>query len=134
MRALCRALPAEEIVYLGDTARVPYGTKSAATVIRYSLQTARFLLDRDVKYIVVACNTASAQAMEALQREVPVPVMGVVKPGARAAAAATRCGKVGVIGTLGTVESGAYHRAIHAIEPSLAVFGQIGRASCRERV
>ena len=124
MRALCRALPAEEIIYLGDTARVPYGTKSANTVIRYSLQTSQFLLDRGVKYLVVACNTASAQAMEALQREVPVPVMGVVKPGARAAAAATRCGKVGVIGTLGTVESGAYHRAIHAIEPSLAVFGQ----------
>jgi len=121
---MCQALPAEDIVYLGDTARVPYGTKSASTVIRYSLQTSRFLLDRDVKYLVVACNTASAQAMDALQREVPVPVMGVVKPGARAAAESTRCGKVGVIGTLGTVESGAYHRAIHAINPTLAVFGE----------
>ena len=121
---MCQAMPGEDILYLGDTARVPYGTKSANTVIRYSLQTSQFLLDRGVKYLVVACNTASAQAMEALQREIPVPVMGVVKPGARAAAASTQCGKVGVIGTLGTVESGAYHRAIHEINPSLTVFGE----------
>ena len=124
VRALCEALPGEQIIYLGDTARVPYGTKSANTVIRYSLQTAGFLLKRGVKYVVVACNTASAQAMEALKEQIPVPVMGVVRPGAREAAKATHSGKVGVIGTLGTVESGAYHRAIHEIDPSLTVFGQ----------
>ncbi len=124
VRALRAALPAEDLVYLGDTARVPYGTKSAGTVIRYSLQTAGFLLAKGVKYLVVACNTASAHALEALRREVAVPVMGVVVPGARVAAAASRSGKVGVIGTLGTIESSAYHRALHAIDPALTVFGQ----------
>ena len=123
-RSLCRALPQEHIIYLGDTARVPYGTKSASTVIRYSLQISRFLLDRGVKYLVVACNTASAHALDALKREAQVPVMGVVEPGARAAVAATRSGQVGVIGTMGTVESGAYHRALHQLSPELAVFGQ----------
>jgi glutamate racemase len=124
VQALRRALPLEDIVYLGDTARVPYGTKSAATVIRYSVQTANFLLGKGIKYLVVACNTASAHAIDVLRREMPVPVMGVVEPGAGAAAAASKAGKVGVLGTLGTVESGAYHRALHALDSSLAVFGQ----------
>lgn len=123
-RALREALPHEDIIYLGDTARVPYGTKSENTVVRYSLQIANFLLAKDIKYMVVACNTASAYAIEALRQEVPVPLMGVVEPGARMAAKSTTSGKIGIIGTLGTVTSGAYHRALHAIDSTLAVFGQ----------
>lgn len=124
VRALRQALPQEPIVYLGDTARVPYGTKSAATVIRYSLQIMDFLLKRRIKYLLIACNTATAYAIEALRAEAPVPVMGVVDPGARVAAAATTSGAIGVIGTLGTISSGAYHRALHASNPALSVFGQ----------
>ncbi len=122
--ALRAALPHEHIVYLGDTARVPYGTKSAATVIRYSIQIADFLLDKGIKYLLVACNTASAHAIAELRAHANVPVMGVVEPGARRAAQTTRLGHVGVIGTLGTVESGAYQRALHALDPALAVSGQ----------
>jgi glutamate racemase len=124
VRALRRALPHESIVYLGDTARVPYGMKSADTVIRYSLQIVSFLLRREIKYLVVACNTATAYALDALQAEAPVPVMGVVEPGARVAAASTTAGAIGVIGTLGTISSGAYHRALQAENSALSVFGQ----------
>ncbi len=124
LRAMRQALPGEDLVYLGDTARVPYGTKSAATVVRYSLQIAKFMLARDVKYLVVACNTASAHALDALRQEIPVPALGVVEPGAGVAAGLTDMGKVGVIGTQGTVESGAYHQALHREDPALAVFGQ----------
>jgi glutamate racemase len=112
VEALSRTLPAERLVYLGDTARVPYGSKSAETVVRYSRNAARFLLGHDVKMIVVACNTASAFALDALRAELPVPVLGVVEPGAREAVRATRVRSIGVIGTLGTVRSGAYDRAI----------------------
>jgi len=124
VRAIRKTLPSEDIIYLGDTARVPYGTKSASTVVKYSLQIASFLLEKGIKYLVVACNTASAHAIEELRQQVPVPVMGVVEPGAKGAAAVTRQGHVGVIGTLGTMASGAYHNALHAINPSLAVSGQ----------
>ncbi len=124
VKALRRVLPDENIIYLGDTARVPYGSKSAATVIRYAQQTSDFLLRKGIKYLVVACNTASAHAIEVLREEVPVPVMGVIAPGAQVAVQRTREGRVGVIGTLGTVESGAYHQAIHALNPALSVFGQ----------
>jgi glutamate racemase len=112
VRAVRHALPREELVYLGDTARVPYGSKSAETVLRYSRNATRFLLDAGVKLILVACNTASAYALEALEDELQVPVLGAVEPGARTAVAATRSGRIGVIGTLGTVRSGAYPRAI----------------------
>jgi glutamate racemase len=124
VKALHRALPGEAILYLGDTARLPYGTKSAGTVTRYSRQTAEFLVKKGVKYLVVACNTASAHAVEILRSELPIPVMGVVEPGARAAASRSTGGRVGVIGTLSTVESGAYHSALHAVDPSLAIYGQ----------
>jgi glutamate racemase len=124
VRALRESLPREEILYLGDTARVPYGTKSAATVIRYSRQTANFLLSKGIKYLVVACNTASAHAVEVLRREMPIPVMGVVEPGAQVAVSNNHDGKIGIIGTLGMVESGAYHQAIHQVNPALVVFGQ----------
>ncbi len=114
VRAVRERLPNESILYLGDTARVPYGNKSAATVRRYAENAARFLLDRQVKLLLVACNTASAYAIDTLTETMPVPVLGAVEPGARAAVAATRSGSVGVIGTLGTVRSGAYTRAIDA--------------------
>jgi glutamate racemase len=120
MREIARAVPHESLIYLGDSARVPYGTKSQATVIRYSREATQHLLDRDIKMLVVACNTATAAALPTLEEELPVPVIGVVQPGARAAALKTR-GKVGVIATEGTVRSGAYRRAIHALRPDVEV-------------
>lgn len=117
VRALRQVLPGEDIVYLGDTARVPYGNKSPRTVERYSLACQQFLLDRGVKLVLVACNTASANALPALAEASPVPVIGAVEPGASSALAATRNGRIGVIGTLGTVRSGAYLRAITARRP-----------------
>ena len=121
---LSRALPDEQIYYLGDTARVPYGTKSAATVIRYSIQIADFLTVHSIKYLVVACNTASAHALGALQQHVTIPVMGVVEPGAALAASRTKAGEIGVIGTLGTIGSGAYRAALQRHRPDLIVFSQ----------
>lgn len=117
VRALRRALPGEDIVYLGDTARVPYGSKSPRTVEKYSLGCQRFLLDRGVKLVLVACNTASANALPALAAASPVPVIGAVEPGAKSALAATQSGHIGVIGTLATVRSSAYAKAIHARDP-----------------
>ena len=111
-RALLEAVPAASTVYLGDTARVPYGTKSADTVTQYSLRNARVLARHGIDLLVVACNTASAVALPALRAELSVPVIGVVEPGARAAARASRTGRIGVIGTQGTVASGAYQAAI----------------------
>jgi glutamate racemase len=119
--AIMRQLPAESILYFGDTARVPYGPKSPDTVRRYSREIAAFLLDQGVKAIVVACNTATAHALPALEQELDVPVIGVVGPGARAAVRATRSGHIGVIGTAGTIRSGAYVRAIHATNPGATV-------------
>ena len=123
VRSLTERLPKEEIVYLGDSARVPYGSKSAETVVRYSRNAARFLVGEGVKMIVVACNTASAFALDALRAELPLPVLGAVEPGARAAVAATRTGRVGVIGTLGTVRSGSYVRAIAAVDAHVSRHG-----------
>ncbi|MBU5612115.1 glutamate racemase [Geomonas azotofigens] len=121
LKEVVRTLPQEDTIYLGDTARVPYGTKSPETVIRYSRQIARYLLNRDIKLLVVACNTASAVALSALQQEFEIPIVGVIEPGARAAAAATRSGKVGVIGTAATVASSAYTKAIKRINPDIEV-------------
>src|SRR5689334_15684642 len=112
VRAIRRTLPGEDIVYLGDTARVPYGNKSPRTVEKYSLGCQKFLLDRGVKLVLIACNTASATALHALREASPVPVIGAVEPGAASALAATKTGHIGVIGTLGTIRSGAYARAI----------------------
>jgi glutamate racemase len=117
VRALRRALPGEDIIYLGDTARVPYGSKSPRTVEKYSLACQRFLLDRDVKLVLIACNTASANALPALREASPVPVIGAVEPGAEAALAASRDRHIGVIGTLATVRSGAYAKTIAARDP-----------------
>lgn len=112
VRALRAALPSESIVYLGDTARVPYGTRSAETVVRYALGCARVLTARKVKAIVVACGTVSSVALEALRVELDLPVLGVIEPSADAAVAAAHGRKIGVLGTPGTIASGAYPRAI----------------------
>jgi glutamate racemase len=125
LRALCDELPHEQFVYLGDTARLPYGTKSAESVVRYALQAAAALIERRVKALIVACNTASAAALPALrQRHADLPVLGVVEPGADAAVAATRNGCIAVIGTEATVRGGAYQRAIAARRPDASVRAQ----------
>lgn len=122
LKEIMRLMPAEELIYLGDTARVPYGTKSPRTVMRYALEAAAFLARQRVKMLVVACNTASAVALPALAERFNLPVVGVIEPGARKAASITRSKKIGVIGTEGTVKSGAYSRAIRAIDPEIEVF------------
>lgn len=119
--ALRTLLPNESIFYLGDTARVPYGGKSASTVQRYSLEIASMLLQENAKTVVVACNTASALALPQLTERVPVTVTGVILPGAQAAVAATRSGHVGVIGTRATIKSGAYERALQSLSPEIRV-------------
>ena len=119
-REIARALPHHPLIYLGDSARVPYGTKSAETVTRYTLQAAAHLIDRGIGMLVVACNTATAAALPSLQSSLKIPVIGVVEPGARAAVERTR-GRVGVIATEGTVRSKAYTRAIHTLNPNIEV-------------
>lgn len=123
-RALFQGLPNESIVYFGDTARVPYGPKSPETVLRYSREATAFLMARDVKMIVIACNTATAHAFETLSEELPVPVIGVVEPGARTAARASRTGRIGVIGTAGTIGSGAYDYAVRRLVANARVYAQ----------
>lgn len=120
-RALHDRLPNERFVYLGDTARVPYGTKSLATVERYALENARFLEARGIKLLVVACNTASALALPAIREGVGVPVVGVIEPGARAVVERSEGKRVGVVATEATVQSGAYRREIEKLAPSLEV-------------
>lgn len=121
VRALRTVLPGEDITYLGDTARVPYGSKSPRTVERYSLACQQFLLDRHVKLVLIACNTASANALPALVAASPVPVIGAVEPGAKTALAVTQNKHVGVIGTLATIRSSAYAKTIHALDPDVKV-------------
>lgn len=118
---LRRALPTEKILYLGDTARVPYGGKSAETVTRYSREISDLLVSEGCKLIVVACNTASALAVPTLAPDYDIPIIGVLQPGAAAAVKATRSGKIGVIGTRATIGSQAYRRAITALNPDLSV-------------
>jgi glutamate racemase len=122
-KEIARRLPGEEYFYLGDTGRVPYGTKSPRTVLRYALEAAAFLHARRVKALVVACNTASAVALEAIEERFNLPVIGVIAPGARKAVSITRTRRVGVIGTEGTIKSGAYTRAIQELDPQIEVFG-----------
>lgn len=124
VRQVRRALPREDVLYLGDTARVPYGTRSAATVMRYSRACARALVSRGIKLLVVACNTVSAVALEMLRAELDIPVLGVIEPGARAAVAATVSHRVGVLATAGTVASGAYPRAVASLSTRAEVFSQ----------
>jgi glutamate racemase len=115
LKALTDALPGEDFIYLGDTARLPYGTKSNEVIIRYSKENTEFLLAKGIKMLVVACNTSSAVALDAIASETMVPVIGVIEPGARAAVKASRNGKIGVIGTEATIASGAYTRAIQRL-------------------
>ncbi len=119
--ALRAALPNESIIYIGDTARVPYGGKSASTVQRYSAEITAMLIGEDAKAIVVACNTASALAVPQLADQIPVPLVGVILPGAKAALAATRNGRIGVIGTRATIKSSAYEIAIRALSSNVEI-------------
>lgn len=121
-KELMNALPNEKIMYFGDTARVPYGNKSPETVLLYSEQIVDFLLSQGVKALLIACNTASAVALEKISAKIPVPIIGVVKPGARAAAEATANGRIGVIATRATVASGLYEEILGNINPGLRVF------------
>jgi len=121
VKEIVAKLPLENIIYLGDTARVPYGIRSPETVTRYSFENTQFLLSQEIKMLVVACNTASAISLDAVKKEFPLPIIGVLEPGARAAVAATRTRKLGVIGTEATIASGAYEAAIKRLAPDVEV-------------
>lgn len=123
-REIMRQMPKEKIVYFGDTARVPYGSKSRSTIVRYTKQIIHFLETKQVKAIVIACNTASAYALEEASKETKVPIIGVIKPGAKQAATTTENGKIGVIGTVATIESKLYTKYIHEDNDSAQVFGK----------
>lgn len=124
VKEIVNLLPGEKLVYLGDTARVPYGIKSKETVIKYALSNADFLLSKGIKILVVACNTASAYSLDTLKEKLSIPVIGVIDPGAKKAAESTRNGKIAVIGTPSTIRSGAYSRAISKINPDLKILSR----------
>ena len=124
VKALIEDLPAESIIYFGDTARVPYGTKSKSTIVKFSLENVEFLLRFGVKCIVIACNTSSSWALPTLRKYFKVPLVGVIRPGALAAVRHTKNKRVGVIGTSATINSRAYETAIHRLDPSIKVFSQ----------
>lgn len=123
-REIMRQIPNETIVYFGDTARVPYGSKSKETITTYSRQIIKFLQTKDVKAIVIACNTASAFALETVKKEIDIPIIGVVKPGAKAAAETTKNGRIGIIGTEGTINSGIYNEFLSRTNPNVKVYGK----------
>lgn len=120
-REIMRQLPNEDLVYFGDTARVPYGSKSKKTVLKYSRQIVRFLMTKNVKAIVVACNTASALALDEIAEEIDIPIIGVVKPGAKMAVETTKTGNIGVIGTASTIKSGIYNDYIRELNSDITV-------------
>jgi len=122
LHALLDALPAEHLIYLGDTGRAPYGTKSADAVTRYSIENVEFLAARGIKLLVVACNSASAVALSALEARFDIPIIGVIEPGARAAVGRTANGRVGVIGTEATIASAAYTQALRRLTPAVEVY------------
>ena len=124
LHQIIEALPRENTVYLGDTARSPYGTKSVETVMRYSCENSEFLVEKGVKLVVVACNTSTAIALSHLQESLSVPVIGVIEPGVRRAIKSTKNRKVGVIGTEATIQSGAYTRALKAADPKIEVYSR----------
>jgi glutamate racemase len=124
LKEVIKTLPGEDTLYLGDTARLPYGTKSEETVIKYSVENTRFLLKYDIKLLVVACNTASAVSLQVLRKQFSIPIVGVIEAGARAASRATKNGKVGIIGTETTVSSSAYTKAIREINADIDTVGQ----------
>ena len=123
-KEITKLLPREDTVYLGDTARVPYGAKSKETVIRYAVEDADFLAGHNIKLLVVACNTASAYALEELQSRMDVPVIGVIEPGAKAAIEATVTNRIGIIGTEATIESGVYSDKLRALKPDVELISQ----------
>lgn len=124
VKELLKELPDENIVYFGDTARIPYGNRSREIVTRYSAQCIRFLLSKDIKMVVIACNTASSSSVETLTTRFDIPILGVIRPGAKAAVDATRSGRIGVIGTSGTIRSKAYPNAIREINPDILVIDE----------
>lgn len=124
VKEIMHQIPGETIIYFGDTARLPYGSKSKETIITYTRQIVRFLMGKDVKAIVVACNTASAFALETVKSEIDIPIIGVVKPGARVAAETTKNGRIGVIGTEGTIRSGIYNEFLSETNPQVKVYGK----------
>lgn len=124
VREIMRNIPNEDIVYFGDTARVPYGSKSKETILRYSRQIVRFLRTQNVKAIVIACNTASAYALEEIKKELDIPIIGVIKPGAKVACETTEKGRIGVIGTDATIRSGIYNSFIRRSMPDVQVIGK----------
>jgi glutamate racemase len=124
LQRIMEALPRENTVYLGDTARAPYGTKSVETVLRYSFENSRFLVEKDVKIVVVACNTSTAIALGQLKASLAVPVVGVIEPGVRKAIKTTKNKKIGVIGTEATIQSGAYTQALKAADPRVEVYSR----------
>lgn len=124
LSALAKALPNESFIYLGDTARVPYGSRSPRTILRYSREVAGKLLAYDVKMIVIACNTVTAHAEDILTSELPVPVVGVIRPGAKAAAARSHAGRVGIAGTRSTIKSGAYEKELRKLKPDFNLFSK----------
>ncbi|MBF6569687.1 MAG: glutamate racemase [Candidatus Binataceae bacterium] len=122
LKELAELLPREDFIYLGDTARLPYGTKSNEVIIRYSRENAEFLLAKGIKLLVIACNTASAVAMDEIATETMVPVIGVIEPGAQSAVKISKSGKIGVIGTEATIASGAYTRMIQRLRPKAEIY------------
>lgn len=124
VKEIMNQIPGETIIYFGDTARLPYGSKSKETVITYTRQIVRFLMGKGVKAIVVACNTASAFALETVKSEIDIPIIGVVKPGAKVAAETTKNGIIGIIGTEGTIHSGIYNEFLSETNPQVKVFGK----------
>jgi glutamate racemase len=124
LHQIIEALPRENTVYLGDTARSPYGTKSVETVLRYSFENSDFLVEKGVKLLVVACNTSTAIALSRLQAKLAIPVIGVIEPGVRRAIKSTKNKKIGVIGTEATIQSGAYTRALKSVDPAIEVYSR----------
>jgi glutamate racemase len=122
MKQIIKLLPEEKLIYFADSARFPYGTKSASTVTKFASDIVRFLLHKEIKMIVVACNSASALALDTIKGEFQIPMVGVIEPGAQAAVESTKTGRVGVIGTNATIQSQAYYEAIKRIDPQIEVF------------
>ncbi len=123
VKEIMKVLPNEDIIYFGDTARVPYGTKSPETVTKYAIQDIKFLLTYDIKAIVIACNTASATSLETVKQEFGIPIIGVVNPGAKSAVKNTKNKRIGIIGTQGTISSCAYQSAVKSLDNDIQIFG-----------
>ncbi len=124
LKEVMKYLPKESTIYLGDTARVPYGTRSKETVVRYSIQNTKILVERGIKLLVIACNTSSAISTDILKEEFDIPVLGVIEPGSRKAVELTRNGRIGVLGTEATISSGAYKEAINRMDKKIKVFSK----------